>query len=149
MWCSLANALINLPDQVHPLPPEMIFLSTSAEFIFQPHPQQISKMPFKGVQNNNPKDNSFKRFHFKCNLSFMKDQRSIIQKNELKLKISSSCLYVNFYYLFFFLMMGEVQPAFSHNFLCDSTKCSYFLTFQSSLPLFLRWLALKFHEGDY
>lgn len=59
------------------------------------------------MQNNYPKDNSFKRFHFKCNLFFIKDPRGIIQKDRLKLKISSSCLYCQFSLFIFVSIDGE------------------------------------------
>lgn len=107
MWHSLATALINLPVGVHPLPPEIIFLSTSSEFIFLPSPPPIQRMRFKGVQNNHPKDNPFKRFHFKCNLPFIKCLRGVIQQGELKWRIRSPCLYCQFSLFPFLANDGE------------------------------------------
>lgn len=150
-WHSLTTALINLPDQVHPLPPEIIFFSISSEFIFLPYPPQISKIHFKSVQNNYLKYKSFIRFHFKCSLSFMKDQRGILQKDKLHLKISSWCLYSQVPLFVFLPNDGESSTGIFLQFSNSVIQLLLFLSFPTYLLPFLPWLvhAPKVHEQDY
>lgn len=89
-WHSVATALINLPDRVHPLPSEIIFLSTSSEFISLPNPPPIQRMYFKGVQNNHPKDNPFKRFPFQMQFTFHKISKRCHSARKIEIENSLS-----------------------------------------------------------
>lgn len=141
-WHSLATALINLPGRVHPLAPEIIFLSTSSEFIFPPKPPPVQRMHFKGVQNNQPKDNPFKRFHFKCNLPFIKYLRGVIRQGKLKLRIRSLYLYCQFSLFPFLSNDGGNSMSIFLQFSKknDSTKCCF-------CSAFLPGLLLTFRKG--